>query len=1488
MSYDLWIREVSEEFGVSEGLIRSVINAESSGSHTDASGNVLTSSAGALGIMQLMPKTAEGLGVNPYDARDNIRGGAKYLRQMIDYFNGDVTKAVAAYNAGPGAVEEYGGVPPYEETQNYVKKVLGAEGAGADPASFFFRTGQGAYGVQENTPNPIDPTPPPSFWQETQDKFLDAFYDIGTISVARSGWATLESMASTGNWAVPGFSTYTPSAEEMDLVSKMLPNDYSAQKFVVMNAMSSDHLRKLLAMKREDLERAQRVEGYGYGVSTLATVAGTLLDPLILVPLGQEAVLARSLGRLGAVGLKLSQSKLLRYGELAAQNMVAIGADRYLAERYGGFQPHYEGALAVGAIAGVASGVVKDLMRKGVNNKALSILDETVDNMESHAAAHAMDYPLPSEFVANAKAALKKYHDTAFTKTIVKEGSQAADLIRQGRIFVMSKENAKKAAQELGIKVSDDFKGFDIEGANISVLTKEHITADTIDGLIAHEVGVHGGLDAFLGKSGYDDLMDEVAKRASNPQTPEWKRAVKTGGGLEEVLGHWIEQTPKNDKVFSMLKGKVNAKLRKMGLKTSISDEELRDIVQRSLQHQIYRDNPIRVATDGSMYVHGIKYSQNNIFNVNTWAQWFDDTGKLDAQSDLPWFIPKALGKSLEAGWFGKTPYGVLVNSKTKSGSVLADLLGFDARMRPRSSQAVMSAEKQAEHLNNRWKAMYSEYMDMRQKYLMETVTTHGLPTPQRMRQFDKDVMEYFNAEFAGNKAGVKRTSWEPQVVQAANHVKKILDDMWSHAQLPSERIGGVKGKGSLVDPRLDAVDNEFYRVTDEERLTELVGKYFKTPENAIEYFTKYARQFVKRDVVRAKLERAEAIRFDDAEKAWKKAGSKGNPPTRQAITDDMVDEWIERESENWARGQIDRDISRLTFKGGGRYGDDTATFLRERFPMDTSGEMPTPWGGTFCYDRDLRDTSIDRILIGMMKRTAGEIAIHNTLGNATERAKILDKFAQELGHAVGKPGGISLAQKELEERAAHALIDRIRGVRGFGENKTVADAVSELIRTKAYGDVGGNMMVAQLGELGGAVAYVGGRILMSAIPELSSVYRKAMLGTHQKELVEEVTKRAFGEDLMKRVWTNSASYESRSFREVSELGSKMAYAADKVNEVAKIVGKLTSTVNRLPYLTDRMIYEARIWTALDSIEWANGAKFGTVIKPRNPFSEWNLKSIGIHDKAAEQALKNDIKKYIGSGQANDAQWLKDNPITYFRWKMLVDHNANRAFVQNSVGNMSMLKESNWFTRMFFQFKDYTFRAINGQTLRAMSSKQADDVLAALLSMGSNMLAYIGLTHGRAWARFHNDENKRKKYLEEQLSPWRLAVAAFSRGVITGSLPGFATDAYEIATGTPMFRTTVDNTMAPGKKPPISQSANSKEYMGNMAENLVKQLPSAQAVNKSIQFPIASYHLMSGKGSKQDIQDVINGLPLNGWLGMMYLASEIKDDSNLPEKPPKR
>ncbi|MEN6582879.1 MAG: lytic transglycosylase domain-containing protein [Armatimonadota bacterium] len=116
--YDDDIQAAAGKYGLDPALIKAVVKAES-GFNANA-----VSHAGAQGLMQLMPSTASGLGCyNPLDPKANINAGAKYLKGQIDRF-GSVDKALAAYNAGPGAVMKYGGVPPYRETQNYVNKVL--------------------------------------------------------------------------------------------------------------------------------------------------------------------------------------------------------------------------------------------------------------------------------------------------------------------------------------------------------------------------------------------------------------------------------------------------------------------------------------------------------------------------------------------------------------------------------------------------------------------------------------------------------------------------------------------------------------------------------------------------------------------------------------------------------------------------------------------------------------------------------------------------------------------------------------------------------------------------------------------------------------------------------------------------------------------------------------------------------------------------------------------------------------------------------------------------------------------------------------------------------------------------------------------------------------------------------------------------------------------------------------------------------------------
>jgi soluble lytic murein transglycosylase-like protein len=119
-AYDDLIKEAAAAYDLDENLIRAVMRAESSFNPT------VVSPAGAQGLMQIMPELAEALGVtDPFDPRQNIMAGARYLRQLLDAHRGNLRLTLASYNAGPGNVARYKGVPPFRETREYVKRITG-------------------------------------------------------------------------------------------------------------------------------------------------------------------------------------------------------------------------------------------------------------------------------------------------------------------------------------------------------------------------------------------------------------------------------------------------------------------------------------------------------------------------------------------------------------------------------------------------------------------------------------------------------------------------------------------------------------------------------------------------------------------------------------------------------------------------------------------------------------------------------------------------------------------------------------------------------------------------------------------------------------------------------------------------------------------------------------------------------------------------------------------------------------------------------------------------------------------------------------------------------------------------------------------------------------------------------------------------------------------------------------------------------------------
>ncbi|MBK8793529.1 MAG: transglycosylase SLT domain-containing protein [Holophaga sp.] len=163
------VDEIATSVGVDPFLARAIIQAESAFNYK------ARSRAGALGLMQLMPATAERFGVvDPFDPRQNISGGTKYLRWLLDYYKGDVTRTVAAYNAGEGAVDRHKGIPPFRETRAYVPRVMDLYArklVQPDPkaagAMELLKKGHGGFALEETKVKPtlakqVEPQEPPS------------------------------------------------------------------------------------------------------------------------------------------------------------------------------------------------------------------------------------------------------------------------------------------------------------------------------------------------------------------------------------------------------------------------------------------------------------------------------------------------------------------------------------------------------------------------------------------------------------------------------------------------------------------------------------------------------------------------------------------------------------------------------------------------------------------------------------------------------------------------------------------------------------------------------------------------------------------------------------------------------------------------------------------------------------------------------------------------------------------------------------------------------------------------------------------------------------------------------------------------------------------------------------------------------------------------------------------------------------------------------
>lgn len=910
-------------------------------------------------------------------------------------------------------------------------------------------------------------------------------------------------------------------------------------------------------------------------------------------------------------------------------------------------------------------------------------------------------------------------------------------------------------------------------------------------------------------------------------------------------------------------------------------------LMMRNAEETIHKNDPVQTLPDGSHIINGVTYSKNNV-NGEGIAQTAEDIGEIDyskehkAQTVFDPVSDKGqsskvrqghfgrLGLFMEHGLFNGTIFGIMRNSHSRLMQMLSNILFKDPRMEA-SYIDHLPAESIKQMMFDRWCNQYYAFVEKRMDYIKKNIGFfHSIMRNNCIKKVNEQIIKCYNAKARGDTLALKEFS--PEIQSLANDMEELTADIMKQMQTRSENLGGKMGLGALLSKiDTDSSSKEFFRITDYTKLYEWMGRNYDDANDCLADLTAYARRFMDRD--------AEAKYFVEMKKREfekKKKTYKGKKPLQWVEpTEDEIEEHLEQAAKNWAYGRLDQNNSKLNFSLDNMNLKNPYTAcadsLKHRLPVDTSGVMKLKNGVEFSFDKDLRSYDLDGFLPQIMNRLSGEIALRATIGDSKAQQEFYSKIAQE----IAKNSPIRNGNRELE--AMQMGLQKILGIGSYNVNEQKGwDAFSNMWRAATYANVGGNMTSAQLGELGGSIGYGGWKVLVNNIPGLRDLGKTMRLGKNGAEIVDNVTRKLWAEEISIHGWSTSASTDSKVWGQIFDKVSAdnpkpslIGRGLDATNRTIKRAALITSSVNFMPKLTNCMVQSMRNAAIEDSLKWAAGKNMKGWF--RRPFSDKKLAAAGIHTAEAAENVRKAVKKYLIDEKGNLEHWRAEGPMTFAKWKRLMDNESMRGIQQQSIGNMNPFREKH---RLFLQFKDFTMKAMNQQFMRALSSHERDDAMAALYSYMTNTASFYAWTVAKSYMYYPNDEQKRQEYMEQNGNLRHVLLSGLFRMSMTAPL-SFLADGWEIATGQSMYRTTVDNTR---------NKADTDRSWDKIALSAINQVPTAGTAKRVFNMGQSIKHFASGDATNGDVDRFVQAFPLGSYLGMSYMGSMIKEHYNLPDK----
>ena len=1339
------------------------------------------------------------------------------------------------------------------------------------------------------------PLPSPSGTASTLlTNFWDSVTESGIAKALEYAWGGIDH---SGKW---WFEKKDPvTQEDIDYVANTLPNDKTAQQFVLLNGRDSEEIRWLVNQQLVEQNRKALVEKWRQenessiaGVlMNVAGIAGYIVDPMNLVPMGSAVKGVQMLGRLGGAIRNVSKAREIAKiaGQAAytlAKGNAPMGASTlvndYLKHTYGGEDVHYAfdaaAAMLAGTVlsaAGLGAGKAFSRLAYGRKGSLTAHVAEVADKAETKAymdAAGIDTNVIRSETVKE----MKKLHDAEYGKKI---GSKIySALEKNGSVVATTYEKAAALVSRVsGRELPRDAKAFYVPNENYTVLLTDNIKDSArVDALLAHELGVHAGLEKSIGAENFTKLMEDVKKymNKKNHVFNDIRRQYDTQDP-EEVFAHAVEDGKLPPGFRNRIGGIINKALGERGSSVTLDKDDVTKLLLAQKREADAQHLGIHYNPDGSTAFAGMRFSRDNLLNPKLFEDLYelDPTITKETQAALGTNgIAQGAGKFLEQGI-----YGLMANSNSNTARALAGHLFMDARGRGLSKLETLSGEEQKETIIKRLAVPYLGYADARLAWMN---TNKKIDRRSAQLAFDNMAVRYYNAKYAGNKASALMDVPE-EVKKAAEHMRHYREEQIDIGKHSADYFGAKTD--NLIEKEWEAVDDELWRQIDDHLRADFQA-HFNSFEDAADHLREYIRAAAKYDTIKEVIKRDVRMENERIKAKNIERTAKGLPekPLKEMPepTDQDAKEWLEKRLDDEIESILLRDTDEIAPNMIGRVGE--LNFLKQRIPMDTSLEMKmnagTPNEFSFSFDNNLRNFDMDAIVQKNMQRFGGEIAFKNVFHTEKEYKEAMAKIENELSKASRLGDANKSVMNEYHE--IERSLKELRGCRPREDILTKTTALLRLGLNTSYVKNGANMGFAQLGEIGGAIAYGGLHNLVGFLPSLSKLALRARQGKVSAEEAMEAERFLCGAAI--EAETHTINFQDRAIhdaftKDADRIGGALVRMSDWIHNL----GKVTSSLNMLPKMTESMYRHFRTSYITDAVAYAHG--FKTFSSMRNPFTKAKLKASNITPEKFDTIMEN-LRKYTKVDEKGNIighdwnAWRENDPQSYFQFYGMTQTHAERAIVSGTKqGNKNLVKANNWMMRVLLQFKDYNLRAISGQTMRALTARDLDDAIAFGMSMATNTAAFMlragfkgSLMYAAGNATGAND------YLKQQFDEGQLLRVAALRSAMASPL-SFVNDVGEAWTGAPTIRTTVDrNTRAP-------KDQDAKDKFGNA----VAQLPAIQELLAPVTAGIGAAGFMSGEGTQKDVRRLYNVLPIPRFIPFMTYIDSLIKNSGVPEKRPK-